>query len=232
MRGTLFKAAVFLILVICFTFGGHVKAEPVYAGNESDCAFHNNCENGGSSGRSSVSGMVNDGVSLGRLIAEGGGYFLQALSETHRFLGLIESSEVTGPDISAIREAVNAAISNAEKAQEIYKQLINLAAVTPYNEVVIDRLMVFDFEGFQKQTGLLPVIFNRVWAYLGTGDVRGIYQRFYDNTGDILDRLTIIKSVVDSGQLPPMSVAWRLNQKCAEYKLFGQYVAEVFYKLK
>jgi hypothetical protein len=238
MRWAFFKGTIVLFLVFTLIFGGHINADPVYAGNESDCAFTNSCEDddGTSSGSSTSSGAASSpastGATLGRLIAIGGGHFLQSLSDIHRFLGLIESSEATGADFEAIQEAVNAAILNMEKAQDTYYQLKGLAAITPYNQVVINRLIDFDFEGFQKQTGLLPTIFDQVRAYLAAGDVRGIYQRFYDQTGDLLERLRIIKSAVDGGQFPSLAIAWRLNQKCTEYKLFGQYVAEVFYKIK
>jgi hypothetical protein len=119
-----------------------------------------------------------------------------------------------------------------EKAQAAYLQLKNLAAITPYNQAVINQLIEFDYARFQKESGLIPSIFEKVKKYLVCGDIRGVYNEFYNNTGQILETLYTIKKDVDSGISPDIPTLWRINQRCSEYKLFSQYVAEVFYSLK
>jgi hypothetical protein len=93
-------------------------------------------------------------------------------------------------------------------------------------------LIEFDYYGFQKQSDFIPFIFNQVQAYLAVGDVRGVYSRFYNNACDILEQLQKIKEEIDAEIMPDLSDLWKLNQKCSEYKIFAQYVAQVFYKLK
>ncbi|MCP5105277.1 MAG: hypothetical protein GY950_17950 [bacterium] len=135
-------------------------------------------------------------------------------------------------EIESLRAAVNEAILNMEKAGEIYGQLKKRADNTPYNVTVIDWLLSFDYIGLQRQKNLVPSIFEDVQAFLGAGDVRGLYHRIYNNAFDMLERLRTIQKDLDAGQFPQLSNLWRINQKCSEYKLFGQYVARVFFKTR
>lgn len=200
------------------------------AGNESDCAFLGNC---GDKSESTARGKTAESdYSLGQLIAAGGSAFLHSISDIHYLLGLVEASETTGLDVKAIQEAVKSAIKNMEQARSAYLKLKSLADVTPYNPVIITRLIEFDYKGFQKQFDLLPDIFDLVQVYLAAGDVRGVYAQFYENAGDILVRLLSVKQETDAGAMPDLQNLWKLNQKCAEYTIFAQYVAQVFYGLK
>jgi len=197
------------------------------AGNESCNAFTSGCDTGNGDNTNRINSL-----SLGRWIAEGGGYFLQSIAGIHLLFSRVELSEVSGTDFQTFQVTINAAIDNMEKAQFAYWQLKNLAAFTPYNQAVISRLIEFDYPGFQIETGLIPSIFVKVQEYLARGDVRGIYNEFYYNTGHILKMLHTLKKDMDAGIFPNLAMLWRLNQRCSEYKLFAQYVAEVFYSLK
>jgi hypothetical protein len=42
----------------------------------------------------------------------------------------------------------------------------------------------------------------------------------------------MVKERLEANMFPAVSSLWRINQEYAEVELFGQYVAEVFYKLK
>ena len=68
-------------------------------------------------------------------------------------------------------------------------------------------------------------------GYLGEGDIRGIYRKTLNDIGSILDRLYLIQSSLYSFSLPRMSELWNLNQICAEFMLFGQHVARIFFKV-
>lgn len=219
------KVIIFAISIIVLFV---LNLDAAMAGNESCRGFgdgksEDHCDPG--DGKSST-------PTIGRLLIEGGGYFLQSIGDIHLFFSRVENSEVSGPDFKALQDAVNAAINNMEKAQAAYLQLKNLAAITPYNQAVINQLIEFDYTGFQKEKGLIPYIFEKVKKYLVCGDIRGIYNEFYDNTGKILETLYAIKKDVDSGISPNISTLCRINQGCSEDKLFGQYVAEVFYSIK
>ncbi|MCP5105276.1 MAG: hypothetical protein GY950_17945, partial [bacterium] len=63
--------------------------------NGSPCAFENSCEDGTSSGTSQDVNH-NSGQTLEQLIADGGTYFLQTLSDVDLLLSQVEAGEVTG----------------------------------------------------------------------------------------------------------------------------------------
>lgn len=192
-------------------------------GNESCQAFPLSCSGG--------SGLAS-GNSIGSLIIEGGYGFFKSNSDLCSFISLVEISELNGPDFKALQTAINSAIDNMEKAKAAYFQLQNLAANTPYNQEVIQQLMHFDYLTYQNENGLIAPIFKKVDKLLSHGDVRGVYNEFYSNTGQLLRVLYTVKKDIDSHVLPNLSTLWRLNQKFSEVKLFGQYVAEMFYSIK
>jgi hypothetical protein len=221
-----------IIAIVCmFTV---IQLTAFMAGNESESAF----VEPGTAGLNSINPVSDVGKenisapTLGGLIAEGGGYFLKAGSEIQLFSSRIEFSEVNGLDFKTLQESLDAAVADLEKAGAAYDQLKNLAAVTPYNQEVIARLIEFDYDKFQEKNNLIPVVFERVRKYLITGDVRGVYNEFYSHTGQILELLYTLKKDVDAGIFPNLSILWRLNQNYSQAQLFGQYVAEVFYCLK
>jgi hypothetical protein len=61
-----------------------------------------------------------------------------------------------------------------------------------------------------------------VKKFLEKGDIRSIYGENVTDTANILNLLTSIKARVDAGQLNPLY---------SGVQLFGQYVAQVFYKV-
>jgi hypothetical protein len=131
-----------------------------------------------------------------------------------------------------LQKTLNAAIFYLEQARVSYSQLKNLAAVTPYNQEVISKLLNFFYESFQQKNDLFPVIFAKVKGFLASGNVTGIYNEFYSYTGEILDLLYLLKKDIDAEIFPDISTAWSVNQKYSEIKLFGQYTAQIFYSLK
>ncbi len=210
-----------LIVFLVFT----ISINALMIANESDNAYlpPPPATNGISSIRS---------ITLGQLIVDGGSYFFKSAGYINQFFSLVESSEVTGPYYMGLQKNLNAAISYLEQARIAYLQLKNQAAVTPYNQEVITRLLNFDYDSFQKENGSFPVIFEKVKGYLATGEVTGIYNELYSYTGYILDLLYLLKKDIDAGIFPDISTVWSVNQKYSEIKLFGQYVAIVFYSIK
>ncbi|MCP4146105.1 MAG: hypothetical protein GY757_00005 [bacterium] len=193
------------------------------AGNESEGAF---------GGNSKTNYSLNDNVpTLKHLIVEGGGYFFQSSAAFHQLLSQYELSEIKGADFNAMKMSLKTAVVDLERAHETYRQLKDLAYMTPYNQEVIDKLFAFKYFQFREARGLVPVIFRDVWRHLVFGDVRGVYEEFHYRTGQILETLTAIQKDVDAGIMPDLDTLWRINQEYAEFKLFGQYVAEVFYNL-
>jgi hypothetical protein len=170
-------------------------------------------------------------ITIRQLIVAGGSHFLKSAGYINQFFNLVESSELTAPDYRGLQKSLNAAISYMQQAKYNYLQLKNLASETPYNQEVIYRLLNFDYDSFQEENGLFPVIFKKVKGFLATGNVTGIYNEFYSYTERILDLLYTFKKDIDSEIFPDLSSLWNVNQKYSEVKLFGQYVAMVFYSI-
>jgi hypothetical protein len=209
--------------IVLLVFSVHLNA--FMFGNESDGAYlpPPPLPNGMASIRS---------ITLRQLIADGGSQFFKSAGHIDQFFSLVESSEVTGPDYPGMQKNLKAAIFYLEQAGNTYLQLKNQAAVTPYNQEVISKLLIFDYDSFQQENGFFPVIFEKVEGFLAAGNVTGIYNEFYSTTGDILDLLYLLKKDIDAGIFPDISIAWSVNQKYSEIKLFGQYVARVFFSIK
>ncbi len=162
-------------------------------------------------------------------IVVGGSHFLNSHSYTLLLLSKIEMSDLNGVDYNDLRATLNNAIKHMEGAKEAYTTLYQIAVVTPYNQNVINRLISFDYIGFQEKRGLNSIIFKDVEEYLSNGDVTGLLGKVLSSTGTILEMLYWVKNTIDMDQLPENSTLWRINQKYFEVLMFGQYAAEMFY---
>jgi hypothetical protein len=217
--------SIITLVIVCMVIAFSVKLNAAMFGNESDGAYLPPPP--ASNGMASIKS-----ITLRQLIADGGSQFFKSAGHIDQFFSLLESSEVTGPDYPGMQKNLNAAIFYLEQAGNTYLQLKNQAAVTPYNQEVISKLLNFDYDSFQQENGFFPIIFAKVKGFLAVGNVTGIYNEFYSNTGEILDLLYLLKKDIDAGIFPDISIAWTVNQKYSEFRLFGQYVARVFYSLK
>jgi len=218
------RTATVIVLVTLLT----VSLNAFMAGNESCGAFTCGC---GDSREGDVYGIIPSGMTLGQLIAEGGAYFLESNANYQQFLSCFEKSEVTGLDFKSLGDGIQSAVSSMKKAQETYLNLCTTAAPIPYNSGVIALLMDFNYKAFQSRNKLVSPIFNRVTRLLVHGDVKGVYQQFYQNSGDILNTLETIQESVQRGIAPNLQQLWQLNQLYAETELFSQYVAQVFFAI-
>ena len=214
MRKIIIIAPLIFFLLVCFN--AHLNAA-MFA-NESPRAFNGD--------------KKSSTPTISQLVIESGTYFLKSNSDMLLFLSMIESSESSEPDFKALQEAINSTIDNMENAKTACYQLKNLTAVTPYNQEVISKLIVFNYTNFQNEKGLIPVIFDKVIQFLKNGDVRGVYDEFYNYFNGILEVLYDLQKDVDNSTFPELSTLWHINQKYSEVKLFSQYVAEVFYEIK
>ena len=222
MKKITFPTITLLLVFLLFTLPINLKA--LLFGNESESAYlpPQNAFNNTASIRS---------ITLGQLIADGGSHFFKSAGHINQFFSLVESSEITDPDYKGLQKSLNTAIFYLEQARFTYLQLKNRAAVTPYNQEVISKLLNFDYDSFQQENSLFPVIFENVKGFLAAGNVTGIYNEFHSYTGYIFDLLYLLKKDIDAGIFPDISIVWSVNQKYSEVKLFGQYVARVFYSI-
>lgn len=164
-------------------------------------------------------------------VIDAAGSLLISRSDFLLFLNKIELEEINGIDFTELQQIINNAVAHMENAKAIYTDLTQLADSTAYDQSTINNLMNFNYSSFQNNKGLNSVIFNKVGTYLNCGDIRGLYHQLLADTQSILDRLIVIKSVVDDEVIPGNSDLWQINQSYVETLLFGQYAAEIFYDL-
>jgi hypothetical protein len=183
------------------------------------------------SGGSSLSAKTTESTSISAYIIQGAGYFLKGYSDTLLVVNRVEMSDLNGTDFVELKSLVDIAVTDMQLARDTYVALVNKANNTDYKQEVIDVLLNFDYNSFKLERGLNGTIFNDVRDYLESGDVRGIYSEILNRIDSILADLISMKTVIDGNTLPGNDTIWRLNQKCSEAYLFGQYAAEVFYNL-
>jgi hypothetical protein len=172
------------------------------------------------------------GQPLGILIVEAASFFLQSNSDYQSFLKNFENSAICGVNFATYRELIDNAVENIESAHLKYLKIWEIAKSLDYDPLVLAKLERFDYQKFQEENHLNPSIFKEVSEFLKTGNVTGIYERSYNNTGDILRELRTIKISIDSGRLPAVKDCWRINQGYLGLELFGQYVSQVFFEIK
>jgi hypothetical protein len=213
------------ILFVCLMFTFSFNLNAAMFGNESESAYIPPPPP--PNGAASISS-----ITLRRLIADGGSHFFKSAGQINQFFSLVESSEVTGPYYKGLQKTLNGAIFYLEQSSATYLQLKSQAAVTPYNQEVISKLLNFDYDLFRQANDIFPDFFDKVKGFLAVGNVTGIYNEFYLYTVHILDLMYTLKKDIDAEIFPDISTVWIINQKYSEFKLFGQYVAQVFYSIK
>lgn len=204
----------------------------VLVANYTECGYGEECPivNGGSA-------MGLDGVSrggrgiIGQYIVVGAGHFLEGTSVAFQFMNKVELGELYGVNYDELNGLLEDAILEFEQARDTYVQLLEKANATSYNEAVIRKLMAFDFDGFRESKGLNSDVFAEVRDYMAAGDLRGYYLGLQLKVEDILNALYQAKPYIENATLPPLEGFWRVNQKCTETLLFGQYSAEIFKRI-
>jgi hypothetical protein len=170
--------------------------------------------------------------SIGNYIIVGAGYFLNSYSDTLLFLNRVEMSDLDGADYNELQLILYRSMENMNNARKTYSRLREIAGRTPYKQDIVKRLMTFKYAGLQKEKNLNRPIFDEVKSYLKNGDTRGIYARALAATEQILQLQQTVNAAIDSGRLPEITDLWRLNQLYSDALLFGQYVSEVFLRIK
>jgi hypothetical protein len=204
------------------------SALPVHArlfSNSTDSAF-----NGGDS--SSTEGANLACFTIGELIIKGAEYFFKAQADINLLSEYTEISDLYSTDFFTLWWAVNGALDNMSMARYYYRELQYKANNTPYNQVVINKLLTFDYDSFQEQNLLIKDVFSEVKGYLRNGDVRGVYSHTSAYLDSLTNTLESIKWELYAGKVPGNNHMWNLNQLCAKAHMFGQYVSRVFYAIR
>jgi hypothetical protein len=220
------KRNVFFMVIVLFCLSS--AAYPMMIANESCIIFPNQCDSDGES-----KARITDGLpKIGHLIAESAGFFLESNSYLQLLLSKVELAEINGIDYYATKNILKKAITKMEKSNISYMNLYLQALSTEYDDYVVMILEKFNYKRFELENRLNPTIFKKTKFYLSSADVRGIYCHLYSETFNILQQLHILNDQLESKNIPDVAYLWRINQTYAEVELFGQYVAEIFYKIK
>lgn len=182
-------------------------------------------------GESVFAGTADKDVAVRSSIIDAAGYFLNSSSAFQALLNRIELADTNGGDYNEWAQVCSGAVTHMRNAVAQYLILKQTLEYRPYNPEMIDRLLCFDYDDFQKKNMLIPGIYAEVKSYLGCGNVRGIFEHMLSATGKILASLTRVKTSLDAGVIPDLTLLWRLNQDYAEAMLFGQYAAQIFYEI-
>lgn len=225
--------SVFIVVIMVVFTNNPVFARATF--NYTDGGFCVPCDpcdpcEGGTSGGSSLSG-VKTTSSLAALIIEGAGQYMKAYSSYLLVANKVEMSDLYGVNYDELSELITQAIDDTQLTLYTYISLVDKANGTAYNQNVINQLVEFDYHGFKLEKGLNTTIFRKVYGYLSEGDIRGSYAYVIPQLENILATLFEMKSLVQGKQLPENKMIWRVNQVFSETLLFGQYNAEVFYRV-
>ncbi|MCK4763331.1 MAG: hypothetical protein KAW12_14125 [Candidatus Aminicenantes bacterium] len=168
---------------------------------------------------------------LNGYVIEGAGYFLGSYSDFLHFLKLIELAELDGLQYGEAGMTLDRAIEKMENAKEVYTMLKEAADNTPYDPVVIEKLLNFDYDWFQKKNGLNEPIFDKVKGYLEKGEIKELFGKALSDTEEVLKIAKKIKASIDAEEIPELSILWDLDETLSQSLRFGQYVARVFHDI-
>ena len=191
--------------------------------------FGNHGESGYIGGSEGYKAMDNP---LKILVITGAGHFIQSQALYQQFLHKIELAELYGVNYDELRGMINDTLANIDSARTAYYDFIKLAAVTPYNESFIAALESFDYDGFREKNHLNAIIFSKLAALLKSGDLTGVYEEIYRNSGKISRLLHKVKYAVDKDIFPGITVLWQINRVYFDSYIFGQYAAMIFSIIK
>jgi hypothetical protein len=168
---------------------------------------------------------------LGQLIPEAAVYFFESTRDFEDFLKEMEKSELYGPNYAVLYAGIEKAIVGMELAHCKYIEILNISNNLEMDMVIIEKLIAFDYDGFQSKYQLNPSIFEKAAAFCQGGDVIGIYNHTLATINAILENLSHIKAILEKESLPELYIIWETGQLYSESEMFGQYVSRIFYEI-
>jgi len=214
-----------MFLAVVLIFGMASFGFSMYVGNYSEETFDE--PDGGTSAVKSAETFE----TIRDLIIKSATYFLRGKKNVDLLASKLEAAEIEGICFFELQNIVNNSLYNMRIARYYYQALKNKADNTPYNQVIINQLISFDYDSFLKEYNLNSDIYNQVKGYLQAGDVRGAYDRLYTYIDNIVGMLEVAQEDIYYGDIPETANIWKLNQECAHMLLFGQYISQTFHKL-
>jgi len=169
--------------------------------------------------------------SLGRMSIDAAGFYLKSSSDYQSFLKVIELSEIYGLNYAELIDLINSAIDNMVSANSIYYQVWVLSRTLDRNQVVLQKLKLFDYGSILVEKGIIPSIFMEVESFLKIGNMPGAFEKIYNDTSEILQGMKSLKSSLESNFID-IPKCWEVNQLLLKSQLFGQYISQVFYEIR
>lgn len=217
------KSLVAVVLVMMCMFGFVMSGFSMFVGNYSEKSFTNP---DGWTPTVNASEIVKD------LLIKGATSFLRGQSNSDELVSKLEAAELEGLDYFELQTLVSKGLANMKAACHYYQELDGLARNLSYNPRVIEQLKAFDYLSQAREYEVNMDIFSEVKSYLCEGNIRGVYARFYTYTSTIVRMLETVQAEISAVGNPDTLNIWRLNQECAHMHLFGQYIAQIFRKIK
>lgn len=228
------KKSIFLIIVFCFIFVDGFNLNAMIFSNRTNIAFDpTTTTNTALPITTPLDARTTaiSGPSLETLIIQGAGYYLESQEYIFSLSKSIERSDLYGLDFYFVNEKVYDALNSVYNAWYIYNKICEKANSTPYNQMILNKLYLFDYSSFQVNNDLIPSTLLEVRNYLQKGDVRGYYSRIKNDLAKIYNQLQSVQYNLNMGQIPSKDLIWNLNQMTSKTLLFGQYAARVFYTI-
>ena len=180
---------------------------------------------------SNQSSIQSISTSLGHLSIDAAGFFLQSNSDFQAFLKKVELSEIYGVDNDELKDLITNSIENMEMAHSLYYQVWENSRSLERNPIVLLKLKQFDYRLFLEEKNFIPSIFNEIKSFLKPGNMPGAFERIYNDTGDILQGMKSLKTMLESNSID-IPKCWEVNQLFLKAQIFGQYISQVFFEIK
>ncbi len=212
------KKIIYALLLIITTLSC-----PVFAfmyGNDSETAYNTN-----------NSDMKSTSSTIRQYVISGAGGYLGSNSDYLEFLNKVELYTVNDTDFSGMQNNLNNAIENLKNAVDEYNQLISKVNKTPYNLEVQEKLVNFDYAGYNHSNGIENLMVFEITQHLQKGEVTEVYILLKADMTDILNSLYLLSERIEQDTLPAVSTMYEINVKYSNSMNRGQFFAEVFSEL-
>jgi len=155
--------------------------------------------------------------------------------ESHQnFLAVIQEFEINSSqdvNIPLSFTYTETALKQLQNSRYRYIKALEIAEQAGYNLAMIEKFMVFDYDGYISKYGLNKEIAGIAKSYLRKGDLLGIYRKNIDNLDIIINTLITIRDSMKAGEKPGIGILWDCIQQYSATFLFGNYATRFSVKI-
>lgn len=162
----------------------------------------------------------------------GAANLLQSYSDFLLLLNESELSSLKGFDFVRAESFASTALAKLEVAQYNYYNSITILSSRNFDEILIAKLVDFDYESFRTLNELQSETMYRVAYYLSHGDVVGTYEAAYKDIGKMISSLSPILVDIRMGVIPKLDKLQKVYQQYSDIMQFGYYASLVFAEVR